>query len=590
MQTTEMLKNLWKYFNPKRRLQSKLLILLMIFTSIIEVIGIGAVIPFLGALTSPEKVFSHELFQPFAQIVNISEPGQVVFPLTMVFIAASILSGGARIFLLWSLTRLSWSIGADLSLNIYRRTLYQPYEVHVSRNSSSLITGISNKTNEAVTQAILPVMHILSSLMILVSVLTALIIIDPTVALLAFTIFGAVYVLIVLVIKKNLLKNSEIISKEQDKVVKALQEGLGGIRDILINGVQDTYCKIFRNSDLPLRLARSNNQIIRGTPRFLIETMGMILIAMIALFIIDRSGDVSSSIPLLGTIALGSQKVLPLLQQIYASWTSIQGSKGPVIDVINLLNQNIEDDLEQNTQTIKPFSFKDKIVLKDICYKYPSEKGEVLGDINLEIFKGQRVGFIGTTGSGKSTILDIVMGLLPPSNGGLYIDNILITSKNRQEWQSHIAHVPQDIFLSDATIYENIAFGILKEEINYNRVVKSAKMAMISDSIASWEAGYNTIVGEQGVRLSGGQKQRIGIARAFYKNADVFIFDEATSALDKKTEEQVMDSIQNISKEITILMIAHRLSTLSNCDLIVELEYGKISKISTYEEIFNYKK
>lgn len=589
MKTSKILKNLWRHFNPKRKLQSKLLILLMAFTSIIEVLGIGAVIPFLGALASPEKVFSHELFQPFAQIANISEPDQVVFPLAVVFIVASILSGGARIFLLWSLTRLSWSIGADLSLKIYRRTLYQPYEVHVSRNSSSLITGISNKTNEAVTQVILPVMHILSSLMILVSVLTVLIIIDPMVSLLAFAIFGVVYVLIVLIIKRNLLKNSEIISKEQDKVVKALQEGLGGIRDILIDGVQDTYCKIFQKSDLSLRLARANNQIIRGMPRFLIETMGMVLIAMIALFIIERSGDMSGSIPLLGTIALGSQKLLPLLQQVYASWTSIQGSKGAVIDVINLLNQKVKDDLKQNNLKTKPISFKEKIVLKDICYQYPSERKKVLSDINLEIFKGQRVGFIGTTGSGKSTILDIVMGLLSPLNGSLYIDNILVTSKNLQAWRSHIAHIPQDVFLSDATIYENIAFGVPKEEINRDRVTKSAKMAMISNSIDSWELGYDTTVGEQGVRLSGGQKQRIGIARAFYKNSDVFVFDEATSALDQKTEEQVIDSIQSISKEITVLMIAHRLSTLSDCDFIVELEYGKISRISTYAEILKNK-
>jgi len=581
----DSLKTLWSFFDKKRKIQSRLLVVLMVFTSIVEVFGIGMVIPFLGALTSPEKVFLHEWSQPFLQIFNISSPDQIILPLTIVFIAASILSGSVRILLLWFSTRLSWSIGADLSVDIYRKTLYQSYEVHSSRNSSSLITGIFNKTNEAVTQAILPVMLILSSTMMLLSVLIVLVIVDPEVALFAFLIFGLIYLLIVFVIRKGLSKNSRIINKEQDKVLKALQEGLGGIRDILIDNLQEVYCRIFQNSDLPLRAARSNNQVIKGMPRFLIETMGMVLIATIALVIVGKSGGVGDAIPLLGTIVLGSQKMLPLLQQIYASWISIQGSKDQVLDVISLLNQPGDS---RELDDGKEMSFTKKILIKDIYYKYPSGKNDILKGVDLEILKGQKVGFIGTTGSGKSTLLDVVMGLLFPYNGGVYIDGTLLTSKNYHEWQKYISHVPQNIFLSDSTVYENIAFGTPKEDIDYKRVHSAAKIAEISDSIESWNHEYDTIIGERGMRLSGGQRQRLGIARALYKNTSVLILDEATSALDTKTEKKIMSSVQRYSQDRTILMIAHRVSTLSDCDLIVELEQGKVAKISTRADFFNY--
>ena len=584
MRTTDSLKTLWSFFDKRRKTQSRLLVVLMVFASIVEIFGISMVIPFLGALTSPEKVFSHEWSQPFLQVFNISSPDQIILPLTITFIAASILSGGVRILLLWISTRLSWSIGADLSVDIYRKTLYQPYEVHSSRNSSSLITGIFNKTNEAVTQAILPVMHILSSTMMLLSVLAILVVVDPEVALFAFLIFGLIYLLIVFVIRKGLSKNSKIINKEQDEVIKALQEGLGGIRDILIDNLQEVYCRIFQNSDLPLRAARSNNQVIKGMPRYLIETMGMVLIAIIALVIVGKSEGVSDAIPLLGTIVLGSQKMLPLLQQIYASWTSIQGSKDQVLDVINLLNQP-EGSREFNDG--KEISFTKSILIKDIYYKYPSDKNDILKGVDLEILEGQKVGFIGTTGSGKSTLLDVTMGLLFPYNGGVYVDGTLLTSKNCHEWQKYISHVPQNIFLSDSTVYENIAFGVPKEDIDCERVHSVAKIAEISDSIESWDYGYDTVIGEQGTRLSGGQRQRLGIARALYKNTDVLILDEATSALDTKTETKIMNSVRRHSKGRTILMIAHRVSTLRDCDLIVELEQGKIAKISTHVDFFN---
>jgi ATP-binding cassette subfamily B protein len=271
------------------------------------------------------------------------------------------------------------------------------------------------------------------------------------------------------------------------------------------------------------------------------------------------------------------------LQQAYGAWTSIQGSNASLQDTLELLDQPLPDYADQPAVLEMPF--QRSIALNLLSFRYSSEAPLVLKKISINIAKGSRVGFIGTTGSGKSTLLDIVMGLLTPSEGTLEIDGQAVTIGNQRAWQAHIAHVPQAIFLADSTIEENIAFGVPKIQIVRERVFQAARKAQIDEIVESWPKKYQTVVGERGVRLSGGQRQRIGIARALYKRADVIIFDEATSALDNETEQAVMDSIECLSDEITILIIAHRLTTLKNCTQIVELCEGRIKRIGTYQEI-----
>jgi len=270
------------------------------------------------------------------------------------------------------------------------------------------------------------------------------------------------------------------------------------------------------------------------------------------------------------------------LQQAYSSYSSIKGSQSSFNDVINLLEQPLPNYVNQ--PLAQPIPFKKEIVLDSISFRYTEETPWILKDINLKLTKGKRIGFIGVTGSGKSTLLDIIMGLLPPTEGRLSIDGQPITSNNRRSWQAHIAHVPQNIYLSDSTIEENIAFGIAQENINHEQVIKAAKQAQIAELIDDWPEQYQTFVGERGIRLSGGQRQRIGIARALYKQANVLIFDEATSALDNETEQAVMEAIEGLGRDLTILIIAHRLTTLKGCDQIIELTAEGIS-ITNYESI-----
>lgn len=577
---------LWRHFTPWRRLQCGGLTVLMVLASIAEVLSISAVLPFLGVLMAPERMFRHRLAQPVVEALGITEPGQLLFPLTVMFGVAVMVAGVMRLLLLWASTRLSFAIGADVSISIYRRTLYQPYSVHLSRHSSEVITGIANKANAVIYSTIQPALTLFSSVIMLLLILFALLAIDPVIALAAFGGFGLIYAVILGLTGKRLRIDSEHIAHESTQVIRALQEGLGGIRDVLIDGTQETYCKIYRNADLLLRRAQGNSLIIQLSPRFGIEALGTLLIAALAYKLTQRPGGIASAVPILGALALGAQRLLPILQQAYASWSAIRGGHASLQDTLRLLDQPLPDYADRHPP--EPLPFRGKIALNGISLRYAPDSPTVLNNVQLVVEKGARIGFIGTTGSGKSTLLDVVMGLLPPTHGTLEVDAHPVTDGNHRAWQAHIAHVPQAIFLADATIEENIAFGLPREAIDRERVRRAAQQAQIADTIESWRLKYQTMVGERGVRLSGGQRQRIGIARALYKQADVIVLDEATSALDSETERAVIDSIERLGDDLTILVVAHRLTTLRGCTQIVELADGRIKRIGSYEEIVTH--
>lgn len=570
-----LLKRLWGHINLRRRRQFALLLILMILTSFTEILSIGAVLPFLGVLTAPERIFETPALQPIINFLEINKPDQLLLPLTIIFGLASLVAGAMRLLLLWTNTRLSYATGHDLSINIFHRTLYQPYAVHCARNSSEIINGISNKTH-GVIHVINMIFTLISSTVMLVTILIALLYVDPLIAIASFGGFGLIYFVIIGLTRKRQSINSELMARESTKVIKSLQEGLGGIRDVLIDGSQDTYTQIYRSADLPLRRAQGSSTFIGSSPRYAMEALGMALIAVLAYSLAQQADGIVKAIPVLGALAFGAQRLLPVLQATYHAASQIQANEFALKDVLELLDQPLPDYYGQPTP--KPLAFEHSINLKQLSFRYNSEGPYILKNLDLNITKGSRTGFIGVTGSGKTTLLDIIMGLLQPTDGSFEVDDTQITTLNQRAWQTHVAHVPQNIYLADGSIEENIAFGIPKDKIDSDRVRKAAQQAQIAETIESWTDQYDTFVGERGIRLSGGQRQRIGIARALYKKADVIIFDEATSALDNKTEEAVMQAIENLSEDLTILIIAHRLSTLKNCSQVVELNDGEIKK------------
>jgi ATP-binding cassette, subfamily B, bacterial PglK len=582
-----LLIRLWRHISRRRQIQYMLVLLMMIVASFAEIVTIGSVIPFLVALTSPEKLMSSPLGRQYLDAIGITTPQTLVLVLTVAVGLFGAFAGALRVGLLRVSTQLSCATGADISIEIYRRTLYQPYLVHVSRNSSEVVAGITLKTNHVIGSVFGPLLTLVSSAFTTLAVVGLLVTVDYQVAFTAMASFAMLYIIAAILTIKRVAASSNQIAVELDRTVKLLNEGLGGIRDVLIDGNQETYCEEFHSSDLRMRRAQASLLFISQCPRYLIEAGGIFLIAVIAYFLSTKDGGLLGALPVLGALALGAQRLLPLMQQAYSAWTIVRGSHSQLRATLDLLDQPLPKNMRSERN--KSFTFTDAICLEQISFRYEDAGPWILRNVSLQIPKGSRVGFIGKTGSGKSTLLDLVMGLLPPTLGNIKIDGRVIAAVNMSDWQALIAHVPQSIFLADRSISENIAFGQPRLNIDMERVKEAARQAQIGELIASWPSGYDTVIGERGVRLSGGQRQRIGIARALYKRAEVIIFDEATSALDSDTEESVMNAIKGLGSSLTVLIIAHRLSTLSMCNKVVELGNEGILRVGSYAEIVERK-
>jgi ATP-binding cassette subfamily B protein len=471
----------------------------------------------------------------------------------------------------------------DLAVDIYYRVLYQPYDYHLTNNSSEIIAA-DRKVERVTLYMFLPLIQAIIAVTISTFILAALIAIDALTALGAAIGFGSVYLAITAITRNRLYRNSRTIARTHSQLVRTVQEGLGGIRDVLINNVQAVYRHKFETVSADFRRAEASNLTLFTAPRFAIEAAGMVLIAFLALILSRRDGGLTASLPVLGALALGAQRLLPLSQQIYGNLTGVWANRDTLFDVLELLALPLP--LEHlTTVRVERLCFENNIVLDKVSFCYAPDRAFAVHDCDLVINKGTRLGLVGPTGSGKSTVADLLMGLLEPTEGTIRIDGRVLDRSSVPRWQARVAHVPQAIFLSDTTIAENIAFGVPADGIDVDRVREAARMAEIGRFIETLPAGYFTTVGERGVRLSGGQRQRIGIARALYRSADVLVFDEATSALDDETEADVMRAIAALGRNLTVVVIAHRLSTVALCDQVVRLEEGRVMKVGTYDDV-----
>jgi ATP-binding cassette subfamily B protein len=559
----------------RRRLQLGVLLLVMLASSAAEVLSLAAVLPFLAVLANPEGLWTQPLVQQWAPQLGISSAEALLLPITIAFAVASLTAGAIRLLNLWLNGRLAAAIGSDLSCEAYRRTLYQPYAVHLARNSSELIASISTDVQRVISQLLNPLLLLLSSGIIALCLIVALLAIDASIALGAGLVVGLVYVLAMAAGRRPLQQLGQRQVSLNRQLIQALQEGLGAIRDVLLDGSQVFYDSTYRQADLPLRQVQADASFLSTYPRLVLEPVGMALIALMGLLLVRQQG-VSRALPLLGALALGAQRLLPVVQKVYEGWAQSRNSKGSLANVLRLMAQPLpRSGAEVKAQ---PMPLKQEIHFEGVHFAYGPELPEVLRGIELEICPGERIGIIGSTGSGKSTTLDLLTGLLEPTAGQILVDGQDLHDPEHPErlmaWRSTIAHVPQTIYLADSSIAENIAFAMPSHQIDMARVRQAAEQAQIAGFIESSPEGYNSFVGERGIRLSGGQRQRIGIARALYKQAQVLVFDEATSALDTSTEQAVIEAIEGLSQELTIVMIAHRLSTVERCDRVIKLDQG----------------
>ena len=574
-----LLKRFITYLSYRRKAQLISLIFLNIFSSIIEVISIAAIGPFMLALTKPEVPFQYISSSKMGILLNISHAHDVVLPIVISFILLVVISGIARVSVLYFGNNFSFGLGAEVSNSLYRAYLNQSYEEITAQHTSEIINNIFVNANLVIYQVIQPLTILFGGLALISAITVVLLVINPFNALITLMFIIIIYVTIYSITRKKIMSNGYKIENESSRTIKMLQDGIGGIRDILIDGTQETFLNLHARADTNLRRAQAANQFISAVPKLGVEALGLMIIALIGYFITSRYGT-SMALSTLAIIAMAGQRVLPAIQQCYMTVNAISGSFHAFKKVVLLieLNKCNENSLETSME------FSRIVELKNIDFKFSNSEKWVLSDINLEIRKGDKLGVIGKTGSGKSCLADIVMGLLTPTNGSLEVDSIQLTPYNIKSWRSIIAHVPQAIFLIDGTIRENIAFGIPDSEIDDKKVQQVIICAQLSEVIEALPNKANSIVGERGIFLSGGQRQRIGIARALYKNAQILIFDEATSALDSVTEKSVMESIYNLDKNITIIIVAHRKSTLVGCDRIVEIDSGRIINIDKYSD------
>lgn len=590
MKIKDLIRKISKHLSNKRKKQLISLFFLMILSGFIESFSIASVIPFLIGISNPNKILSNEKIIPITNFFNINTVIQFQIAVTILFASTVVITSLIKLVNIWLNQNVAASIGSDLSCKVYTNTLNQPYKYHIEKNSSEIITVSFSEINYVVV-AINATLQLFTSLISSIFCVLALLVTNYVMALLSGILFSFSYFFIASFSKKELSRNSSIISISQKRQMKSLQEGIGGIKDILLNNSQNKFINIFKPADILLRKSQAKNTLIASFPRYFLEALALLIISISALYISIMTFNNSIIVPLLGGFALGAQRLLISMQQSYSSWARIKAYKTPIQNVIEVLDQCKSE--YKNYRNESSIQLKSNIEIKNLYFKYPSSSDYILKNINLKINSGDRIGIIGSTGSGKSTLMDILMGLLEPSSGNILIDQIPLkyesSSKVLSKWKASVAHVPQNIFLSDTTFAENIAFGVEKNKINMSKVKDCAIKAKISGYIESCPLGYNSICGERGARLSGGQRQRIGIARALYKKANVIFFDEATSSLDNQTETAIVKSIDSLSKKLTIVIIAHRMSTIKSCDFVIKLEKGKITGFGTPKEIIPFK-
>jgi len=567
---------------PRNRLAQLMLLLpLMLLGSLFEVMTIGAVLPFVQSLVNPETLAQWPMLQRLLPGLESPQGYSPILTMSLVFTGVLVIAVAMRLLVFYMSTKFVFAVGHDLAVYLYKKILHQPYSYHIHRSSSELLGDIG-KVRVLVSGVLGPCMHGLAASVLVLALLVASAAVDAATGLSVALIFVMAYFFVVRSFQHKLESNSRVIASAQNERVRALQEGVGGIRDVILDGNQKFHTAKFADVDGRFVQALVANSFYSSAPRFFVEAIVATLIVAVACALALQSGGLSSALPTLAALALAAYRMLPLVQNIYQAWARLQGNLQVVRDVHRSVT--LPDNLRQPVSH-GDIAFEHTIELLNVAFRYGAHQLEVLSGISLTIPKGARVGIIGRSGSGKSTLADIIMGLLAPTSGELRVDGVPIGSHNCESWRGHIAHVPQDVFLADASIAENIALGVNVAELDHERVQAAARRAQLSDLIQSPTWNDCTGVGERGVRLSGGQRQRVGIARALYKSASVLVFDEASSALDTETEAALMSSLKEIERDVTVFIIAHRTSTLRDCDFVIRLADGRVTEVSSREGV-----
>ena len=569
-------KKLWLLLDKNEKNRFYILLFLMILMSFLEIIGVGSIAPFLSVLANSDTIETNYYLYSIYNYLNFQDKKSFLIFLGLSSLFFLLLSAGVRSFTTYLKFKFSNIQRHRIGTNLLNKYLNESYSFFLKKNSSDISKNILSETDLVIVQAIIPSLDLIAYSILSFSLILFLIYIDPFLALILSCILGGFYFIVFLFFKRRISFISEGRSRTNTERFRTISETIGGIKDIKILGKEELYLDSFKNASSKFSYYNTINNTIGEIPQFLAEVLAFGSLLILTLIILINNNEISTILPLLGLYAIAALKLKPALNLIYKSVTKMKFGISALNNVIEDLNNK---NLNYKKSTEKRLNINNLLHLKNIDYFYENTEKATLKNINILIRANTTIGIIGKTGSGKSTLLDVILGLLTQSSGEIKIDNNLLTNENIREWQNNIGYVSQNIYLADTTIINNIAFGIKNEEINYERVKEVSKMAQVDEFVSTLEQKYKTSIGERGVRLSGGQRQRLGIARALYHDPQILILDEATSALDNKTELEVMKSIENMAGTRTIIMVAHRLSTIKRCDQIIELENGVLKNV-----------
>lgn len=585
------MKNIYLLFTKSE--QNKIIILFfgILLHGFIEITSIASILPFMSIVIDPSIIDTNFFLKYLYNFLNLNSYNDFLIVLGLIVFVLLLFSNAYAALIFWWITRFVQFQSYRLSKKIFSNYLSQSYIFFLNRNSSELSKNVLTEVNRIIIGVIYPMLLAIARIVIVLFIAILLLYVNPKLSIIISLALIITYGIVYYIVREYLWNIGELSTKATFEKYKYINEAFLGIKDVKLQGSESEFIKKYSNPAKKFANYTASSSVISLLPRYAIETLAFGGLLLIVIFLISSNENFMSVIPLVALYALAGYRIMPGLQQIYHSVAQIRYNT-PALD---MLLKDLEKDLSminKNEQKLILLpKIKSSIQLQSISFKYPNTDNHILENINANIKTNSLTAFVGKTGSGKTTLIDVLLGLLPINKGEIFVDNIKLEARNLNSWQKKLGYVPQNIFLIDDTIKNNIAFAVPEEKIDDQKIIQASKLADLDEYISNLPEKYNTYVGERGVRISGGQMQRIGIARALYNDPEILVFDEATSALDNVTEKNIMDSVKRLSKDKTIIIIAHRLSTIKNCDQIYLLDKGKVSEQGSYDElIMNSKK
>ena len=581
-------KKLLLILTPQELRRAGLLLVMILIMALLDMIGVASILPFISVLTNPDIIETNSILNTLFQnlrIFGVETTQQFLFALGVIVFILLVFSITFKALTTYVQLRFILMREYSIGKRLVEGYLRQPYSWFLGRHSADLGKNILSEAGGVVGGFLKPLIDVIAKGMVTLSIITLLIIVDPKLALIIGFTLGGIYVIIFYFIRTYLTKIGKKRLEHNEIRFKSVSEAFGATKEVKVGGLEKIYIKLFSQSAHIYAKTSAASTVVGQLPRFILEIIAFGGILLIILYMMKQSDNFNIALPIISLYVFAGYRLMPAIQQIYSSCVSLTFTE----PAINSLSEDIKNlrpiIVNQDKRTL---SFNKSITLKNIDYNYPNTSRTALKDISLSIPIKSSIGLVGATGSGKTTTVDIILGLLEAQKGTLEVDDKIITTQNIRSWQRCIGYVPQHIYLSDDTVAANIAFGVDPKNVDQSKIEQASKIANIHEFIVDeLPKKYETTIGERGVRLSGGQRQRIGIARALYHNPQVLILDEATSALDNQTEKGVMEAVNNLNKDITTIIIAHRLNTVKNCDKIFMLDKGQLKHQGTFEELIN---